>query len=117
MDFDKIQEEGFNIKSFYNRLNNILCSYISNYTYEEYLDNYYKMICNIIYNFNNEEFKSEQDLYNKYNLAHQKIIYIYIMLKQNYLKEHNINNDIFINTNTNLNTYYTNLKRKKTILK
>lgn len=124
MDFDKIQQEGFDVRSFYNRLTNILCSYINNYVYDEFLDIYYRMIYNIIYGFSNREFISEQDLYNQFNFAHQQIKEVYLILKLNYLKKHNINKDIFINTSTDLNTYYNNLKgldkslkRNKTILK
>ena len=48
MIFKETQEEGFDLISFYNRLNNILYSYINDYVYNEDIDIYYKMILNII---------------------------------------------------------------------
>ena len=47
MIFKETQEEGFDLISFYNRLNNILYSYINDYVYNEDIDIYYKMILNI----------------------------------------------------------------------
>ena len=110
MIFKETQEEGFDLISFYNRLNNILYSYINDYVYNEDIDNYYKMILKIINEFNNEYIINQQDLYNKYNKALQRIIYIYSILKTNYFKEHNINQYTYINFNTSLTTFYNNLK-------
>ena len=110
MIFKETKEEGFDLISFYNRLNNILYSYINDYVYNEDIDIYYKMILNIINNFNYEYVTSQQDLYNKYNKALQKINYIYCMLKTNYLKKHNIDPYTYINMNTSLTTFYNKLK-------
>ena len=110
MIFKETQEEGFDLISFYNRLNNILYNYINNYVYNEEIDIYYKMILNIINNFNCEYVTSQQDLYNKYHKALQKINYIYCMLKTNYLKKHNIDPYTYINMNTSLTTFYNKLK-------
>ena len=73
MIFKETQEEGFDLISFYNRLNNILYSYINDYVYNEEIDIYYKMILNIINKFNYEYVTNQQDLYNKYHKALQKI--------------------------------------------
>ena len=110
MIFKETQEEGFDLISFYNRLNNILYSYINDYVYNEEIDIYYKMILNIINNFNYEYVTSQQDLYNKYHKALQNINYIYCMLKTNYLKKHNIDPYTYINMNTSLTTFYNKLK-------
>lgn len=110
MIFKETQEEGFDLISFYNRLNNILYSYINDYVYNEDIDIYYKMILNIINNFNCEYVTSQQDLYNKYNKALHNMMYIYCMLKTNYLKEHNIDSYPYINFNTSLTVFYNQLK-------
>ncbi len=110
MIFKETKEEGFDLISFYNRLNNILYSYINDYVYNEEIDIYYKMILNIINNFNCEYVTSQQDLYNKYHKALQKINYIYCMLKTNYLKKHNIDPYTYINMNTSLTTFYNKIK-------
>lgn len=110
MIFKETQEEGFDLISFYNRLNNILYSYINDYVYNEEIDIYYKMILNIINNFNCEYVTSQQDLYNKYNKALHSMMYIYCMLKTNYLKEHNIDSYPYINFNTSLTVFYNQLK-------
>lgn len=110
MIFKETQEEGFDLISFYNRLNNILYSYINDYVYNEDIDIYYKMILNIINNFNCEYVTSQQDLYNKYNKALHNMMYIYCMLKTNYLKEHNIDSYPYINFNTSLTVFYNQIK-------
>lgn len=110
MIFKETQEEGFDLISFYNRLNNILYSYINDYVYNEEIDIYYKMILNIINNFNYEYVANQQDLYNKYNKALHNMMYIYCMLKTNYLKEHNIDSYPYINFNTSLTVFYNQLK-------
>lgn len=110
MIFKETQEEGFDLISFYNRLNNILYSYINDYVYNEDIDIYYKMILNIINEFNYEYVTNQQDLYNKYNKTLQKINYIYCILKINYLKEHNIDPYTYINMNTSLTVFYNQLK-------
>ena len=110
MIFKETQEEGFDLISFYNRLNNILYSYINDYVYNEDIDIYYKMILNIINNFNYEYVTNQQDLYNKYNKALHNMMYIYCMLKTNYLKEHNIDSYPYINFNTSLTVFYNQLK-------
>lgn len=110
MIFKETQEEGFDLISFYNRLNNILYSYINDYVYNEDIDIYYKMILNIINNFNYEYVANQQDLYNKYNKALHNMMYIYCMLKTNYLKEHNIDSYPYINFNTSLTVFYNQLK-------
>ena len=110
MIFKETQEEGFDLISFYNRLNNILYSYINDYVYNEDIDIYYKMILNIINKFNYEYVTNQQDLYNKYNKALHNMMYIYCMLKTNYLKEHNIDSYPYINFNTSLTVFYNQLK-------
>ena len=110
MIFKETQEEGFDLISFYNRLNNILYSYINDYVYNEEIDIYYKMILNIINNFSYEYVTSQQDLYNKYHKALHNMMYIYCMLKTNYLKKHNIDPYTYINMNTSLTTFYNKLK-------
>lgn len=110
MIFKETQEEGFDLISFYNRLNNILYSYINDYVYNEEIDIYYKMILYIINNFNCEYVTSQQDLYNKYNKALHNMMDIYCMLKANYLKEHNIDSYPYINFNTSLTVFYNQIK-------